>query len=108
MRNATWRTHVAALGRPCLQCVGQIDGAQVARDREGLFADDDYIKNAGLDAPARENVSLLAPSVTASLLAQFVSLVVAAGGRGGPEPLRFSPATHTLGHLDHETAAGCA
>jgi hypothetical protein len=108
MRNATWRAHVVAPDRPCLQCTGQIDGAQVARDRDGLFDDDRYIKNAGLSLPARENVSLLAPSVTASMLAQFVSLVVAPGGRGAPDPLRFSLATHTLEHLHAETSEGCA
>lgn len=108
MRNATWRTHVACPGRPCLQCNGQIDGAQVARDRAGLFDDDTYIKRAGLDAPARENVSLLAPSVTASVLSQFVSLVVAPGGIGAPSPLRYSLATHTLEHLRAESRPGCA
>jgi hypothetical protein len=107
MRNATWRTHVISPGRPCLLCNGQIDGAQVARDRAGLFDDDAYIKRAGLDAPTRENVSLLAPSVTASMLSQFVSLVVAPGGRSAPSPLRFSLATHTLEHLHAETRAGC-
>jgi hypothetical protein len=107
MRNATWRTHVISAGRPCLQCNGQIDGAQVARDRAGLFDDDTYIKNASLDAPARENVSLLAPSVTASMLSQFVSLVVTPGGLTAPNPLRYSLATHTLEHLHAETRAGC-
>ncbi len=107
MRNATWRTHVIVPGRPCLQCNGQIDGGQVARDREGLFDDDNYIKRADAGAPARENVSLLAPSVTASALAQFVSLTVAPGGRGVPAALRFSLATHTVEHLDVETLVGC-
>ncbi|MEC3978717.1 ThiF family adenylyltransferase [Amycolatopsis sp. H20-H5] len=107
MRNATWRTHVISPGRPCLMCNGQIDGAQVARDRAGLFDDDAYIKRAGLDAPARENVSLLAPSVTASMLSQFVSLVVAPGGLSAPSPLRYSLATHTLEHLQVESRAGC-
>ncbi len=108
MRNATWRAHVITQGRPCLQCNGQIDGAQVARDRAGLFDDDTYIRTAGLKAPARENVSLLAPSVTASMLAQFVSLAVAPGGLGAPDPLRFSLSTHTLEHMPVETLASCA
>ncbi|MEV4323099.1 ThiF family adenylyltransferase [Microbispora rosea] len=108
MRNATWRAHVITPGRPCLQCNGQIDGAHVARDRAGLLDDETYIKSAGLKAPARENVSLLAPSVTASMLGQFVSLVVAPGGLGTPDPLRFSLSTHTLEHMRVETLAGCA
>lgn len=107
MRNATVRTHVITPGRPCLLCNSQIDGAQVARDRAGLFDDNTYIKGTGLDAPARENVSLLAPSVTSSMLSQFVSLAVAPGGRGAPPPLRFSLATHALEHLAAETRDGC-
>lgn len=108
MRNATWRAHVITPGRPCLQCNGQIDGAQVARDRAGLLDDETYIRNTGLKAPARENVSLLAPAVTASMLGQFVSLIVAPGGRGVPDPLRFSLSSHTLEHLRVETLAACA
>jgi molybdopterin/thiamine biosynthesis adenylyltransferase len=107
MRNATSRTHVITPGRPCLQCNGQINGAQVARDRAGLFDDPAYIHAAGLKAPSRENVSLLAPAVTASMLGQFVSLVVAPGGVGVPDPLRFSLSTHTTEHMSVETLAGC-
>jgi len=108
MRNATWRAHVITPGRPCLQCNGQITGAQVARDRAGLFDDATYIKTAGLNEPSRENVSLLAPSVTASMLSQFVNLIVAPGGLGVPNPLRFSLSTHTLEHMTAETLPGCA
>ena len=108
LRNATWRAHVVTPGRPCLQCNGQIDGAQVSRDRAGLFDDATYIKNAGLVAPSRENVSLLVPAVTASMLGQFVSLVIAPGGIGVPDPLRFSLSTHTLQHLAVESLAGCS
>ena len=108
MRNATWRAHVITPGRPCLQCNGQIAGAQVARDRAGLFDDETYIRTAGLKLPARENVSLLAPSVTASMLAQFVSLAVAPGGLGVPNGLRYSVSTHTLEHMPAETQRGCA
>jgi hypothetical protein len=107
MRNATWRAHVITPGRPCLQCNGQIEGAQVARDRAGLLDDETYIKKAGLTAPSRENVSLLAPAVTASMLGQFVSLVVAPGGLGVPDPLRFSLSTHTLEHMPVETLPSC-
>lgn len=108
MRNATWRAHVVTPGRPCLQCNGQIDGAQVARDRAGLLDDATYIKTAGLKLPSRENVSLLAPSVTASMLAQFVSLTVAPGALGAPAPLRFSLSSHTLEHLRFEALSTCA
>lgn len=108
MRNATWRAHVITPGRPCMQCNGQIDGAQVARDRAGLFDDQTYIRTAGVKLPSRENVSLLAPSVTASMLAQFTSLTVAPGRLGAPSPLRFSLSTHTLEHLPSGTLSSCS
>src|SRR5262249_244790 len=50
---------------------------------------------------------LLAPSVTASMLGQFVSLVIAPGGFGVPAPLRFALSTHTLEHMHAETLPGC-
>ena len=57
--------------------------------------------------PARQNVALLTPSVTASMLAQFVSLLVAPGGIGVPAPLRYSLSTHTVEHMRAETLPGC-
>jgi hypothetical protein len=107
MRNATWRAHVVGAGRPCLQCSGQITGAQVTRDRVGLFDDASYITAADQPRLPRQNVSLIAPSVTASMLAQFVSLVAAPGGIGVPQPLRFSLSTHCLEHLPAESAPTC-
>jgi hypothetical protein len=91
-----------------MQCSGQIDGSQVSRDRAGLFDDETYIRGAGLNVPGRQNVSLLAPLVTASMLAQFVSLTVAPGGLGAPDPLRFSMSSHTLEHMPAETLAACS
>src|SRR5262249_29685928 len=55
----------------------------------------------------RQNVSLVATSVTASMLAQFVSLTVAPGGLGVPDPLRFSLSSHTLEHMHTATTSGC-
>lgn len=88
-------------------CNGKINGAHVARDRAGLIDDQTCINAAGVKAPSRENVSLLDPAVTASMLGQFVSLVVAPGGVGVPDPLRFSLSRHTTEHMPVETPAGC-
>jgi molybdopterin/thiamine biosynthesis adenylyltransferase len=107
MRNATWRTHVIRPGRPCLQCNQQIDPAQVALDRLGLLDDPEYIKNAGIQGPASQNVAILAVGVTASQLAQFVSLVVTPGGLGDPGPLQFSLSTHSLRHRPDESSPHC-
>jgi molybdopterin/thiamine biosynthesis adenylyltransferase len=107
MRNATWRTHVIRPGRPCLQCNQQIDPAQVALDRQGLLDDPEYIKMAGIEGPASQNVALLAIGITASQLAQFVSIVVAPAGLGDPGPLQFSLSTHSLRHRPDVTSPHC-
>jgi molybdopterin-synthase adenylyltransferase len=90
MRNATWRSHVIRPGRPCMVCNGQLDVAEVPRDRQGLLDDAEYIRRPGRSGPARPNVALLSINVVASLLAQFVSLTVAPRRprRGRRSPVR--------------------
>lgn len=108
MRNATWRTHIARPGRPCLACNKQLDLATVALDRQGLLDDPVYIAGAGPSLQLRrQNVAALSASVSASLLAQFISLVVSPGGRGEPGPLRYSLSTHSLEHVACTTRANC-
>jgi len=101
MRNATWRSHVLRPGRPCMICNKQLDASMIMLERQGLLDDPAYIARAGRDSgPARQNVATLSVSVSAALLAQFVSLVVAPGGLGEPGPLRYWLSTHYLEHLD--------
>lgn len=108
MRNATWRSHVLRPGRPCMACNGQLDLATVTIDRQGLLDDPAYIRAAGRAAePRRQNVAALSVSATASLLAQFVSLVVAPGGRGEPGPLRYALSTHSHEHVRAESRPNC-
>lgn len=108
MRNATWRSHIIRPGRPCLSCNKQLDLGLVEVDREGLLDDPTYI--AGMSSGARptsENVAALSVSVTATLLAQFVSLVAGVGGRGEPGPLQYSLSWHTLEHLQYPSGQHC-
>ena len=49
----------------------------------------------------------LSVSVTASLLAQYVSFSVAPAGLGDPGPLHYALNTHCLEHLDHSTRSHC-
>lgn len=107
MRNATYRAHVVRPGRPCMQCNGQLDPAEVSRDRLGLFDDPTYIEKAGRPEPGKQNVAMLSASVMASQLALFVSLVAAPSSFGEPGPLRFSLTTHRLEHLQATTNPGC-
>ena len=109
MVNATWRTHVVRPGRPCMACNRQLDLGQVELDKEGLFDDPAYI--AGLEnpdmVPLSQNVAPLSASVSAGLLAQYVSLSVAPAGCGDPGPLQYSLNTHFLNHLDYQTRPHC-
>ena len=107
IRNATWRAHVLRPGRPCMDCTGQIRGAEVARDRAGLYEDESYIRAAGLPMPGKQNVALLSASVSAALLAQFVSLAAGVGGRGEPGPLQYWLSTHSLEHRPDTSRQHC-
>ena len=108
MRNATWRTHVIRPGRPCMSCNRQLDLAQVVPDTQGLLDDPRYIAGAGPGAaqPA-QNVAPLSASVSAGLLAQYVSLSAAPSGLGEPGPLQYSLNTHFLNHRDDHTRPHC-
>ena len=108
MRNATWRSHVIRPGRPCMSCNRQLDLGQVQPEKQGLLDDPNYI--AGLDRsamPRGQNVAPLSVSVSAGLLAQYVSFSVAPGGFGDPGPLRYGLSAHSLEHLEHTTRPHC-
>jgi hypothetical protein len=107
MRNAIWRAHTLVPGRPCMVCLGQLDLGEVALDKQGLLDDPQYIAGAGRRAPSRQNVASLCASVSASELAQFVSLAAHPGGRGVPAPLRYILSTHTLEHSKATSGAHC-
>lgn len=104
MRNATWRAHVITPGPGAVCNATVLKSLAPARDFSTIRPTSGP---AGIKAPSRANVSLLAPSVSASMLAQFISLTVTPGGLGVPGPLRFSLSTHTLEHLPSETLGGC-
>ena len=109
MLNATWRTHVIRPGRPCMSCNRQLDLAQVVPDKQGLLDDPSYIAGAGNSAmaPPAQNVAPLSASVSAGLLAQYVSLSAAPAGLGDPGPLQYSLNTHFLDHRDDQTRQHC-
>ena len=108
MRNATWRSHVIRPGRPCMVCNRQLELGLVGADRDGSLDDPAYIEGAHRAAfPPRQNVAALAVSVTAALLSQFVSLIVAPGGRGDPGPLQYVLSVHYLEHLDARSRVNC-
>ena len=112
MLNATWRTHIARPGRPCMACNRQLDMAQVTLDKQGLLDDPAYIAQAGASTAAAglvagQNVAALSASVSAGLLAQYASFSVAPAGIGEPGPLQYSLNSHFLDHRDDHTRAHC-
>ena len=102
MRNAVWRSHLLVPGEPCLVCNRQLDAADIQTDKLGLFDDPQYIRGASTDMHReRQNVAILAASVSASLLTQFVSLTVAPGRdrQSGPAAVRtVHPHARAPGH----------
>jgi len=107
MRNGIWRSHTLVPGRPCMACLGQLVVGEIALDRDGLLDDPRYIAGTGRSMPSRQNVAALSASVSAALLAQFVSLVAHPGGRGTPVPLRYTLSTHSLEHSEAQPGPYC-
>ncbi|GGJ36228.1 ThiF family adenylyltransferase [Paenarthrobacter histidinolovorans] len=108
MRNGIWRAHTLVPGRPCMACIGQLVVGEIQLDKQGLLDDPVYIAGTGRELPSRQNVAALSASVSAALLAQFVSLTAHPGGRGVPAPLRHVLSTHTLEHSPATTGLYCA
>jgi len=108
MRGGTWRVHALVPGRPCMVCNGQLRVSELSLDRAGLLDDPEYIRQSGIDTGAGSpNVAALAASVSAGLLAQFVSLVASPAGIGVSAPLRYMLAAHQLEHLPIKSGAYC-
>jgi hypothetical protein len=107
LRGGIWRAHTLVPGRPCMVCIGQLDLGDLALDRQGLLDNPEYIKRTGRPERSRQNVASLSASVSAALLAQFVSLTAHPGGRGVPAALRYLLAPHVLEHSPATTGAYC-
>ena len=108
LRNATWRSHVVRPGRPCMSCNGQLDLGQVVPDMQGLLDDPSYIQGTDWQQTTLgQNVAPLSASVSASLLAQYVSMSTAPGGLGDPGPLQYLLSSHHLEKLADVTRVNC-
>ncbi|NTW38291.1 MAG: hypothetical protein HGA44_00150 [Cellulomonadaceae bacterium] len=108
LRGGIWRSHTLVPDRPCMVCLGQLQLGEVSLDMRGLLDSPTYIANSGRRAPSRQNVAALSASVSAALLAQFVSLTAHPGGYGVPSPLRYMLAPHHLEHSKAQSGEHCA
>ena len=105
---ADWRAHVVAPGRPCLECLGQYDPADVAVEQQGLLDLPSYI--LGLDPShvlrTGQNVSVFSMAAASMQVLQMIALVVAPLGRGAPKRGLYY---HFVGNvLDAYPAEACS
>lgn len=71
----SWRIHLAAPGRPCLQCIGGYEYSKVGLERDGLIDDPKYINGAPelkKEYDARENVFCFSMSCAVHEVIQFL------------------------------------
>jgi len=71
----SWRTHLAAPGRPCLECLGAYDYGKVGLEADGLIDDPHYINTAPeikQEYDARENIFCFSMSCAAHEVIQFL------------------------------------
>jgi hypothetical protein len=108
MRSGSWRVHTLIPGRPCMLCSRQINQTDIQLDKQGLLDDPKYIERSGRESSTgAPNVAGYSASVSAALLAQFVSLTAHPGHQGAPPPLRYLLATHTLQVVEAATGQHC-
>jgi hypothetical protein len=71
----SWRIHLVAPGRPCLECLGGYEYGKVGLERDGLIDDPRYINgapNIKREYDARENVFCFSMSCASHEVTQFL------------------------------------
>ena len=109
LAGAEWRSHLAAPGRACLECLRQYDPATVTIERAGLLDDPSYLAGLDEDHPVRrnENVFPFSAAAAASETLQLLSAIIAPGGVGDTGAHLYHFATGTLDRQIDDCQPGC-
>jgi molybdopterin-synthase adenylyltransferase len=105
LKRGTWRAHVAAPTRRCLECLGQYDPGFVAMERMGQLDNSTYIEGLPADHELRQNQNVfgLSLSVAALELEQFLRMVITHPGHAN---IGAQTAHFVRGAIDHDLR-GC-
>jgi molybdopterin-synthase adenylyltransferase len=106
MKSADWKAHIAAPGRPCLECLKQYDPGNVSTDRDGYFDDPNYIQGLEDEHSIKRNENVFAFSMSAASfeVLQFLSMMISPMSISNPGPQMYH---FVNGRLDVEEDLIC-
>lgn len=109
LTNADWKAHIAAPGRPCLECLGQYLAADVALERAGDLDDPSYIDRLPDDHRLRANENVYAFSLACASLEvlQWLSMTVAPLEIADVGAWNFHFVTGNMDQLSTDCTSGC-